>query len=330
VTALVPTGGHDEVRGPAGASVTADAVVLAVGAAVAARLLRPLDARVAELLGQQETASVATAILTYRRGEVREGALGDGTGLLVPAGTGRTLKAATVLSRRWPHLDDDRSVRLRVSVGRAGEERLAWLGDHELLHELRRDLAELTGLTATPTEVTLQRWPETMPQLVVGHRDAVAEARQRLRGGTPRPPRRRGLRRGRDHQLRPRRRCDRPSGAGHAPGRSADVTGRHAPVRSLRHDPATRPFLVIWEVTRACELVCPTAGPTPSTIVIPSSSTPTRADGSSTTWPTSGRPVPSSCSPAATPSSATTCRNSWRTAPPQACTSPWRPRSPRG
>jgi AdoMet-dependent heme synthase len=34
------------------------------------------------------------------------------------------------------------------------------------------------------------------------------------------------------------------------------VTGRHAPVRSLRHDPATRPFLVIWEVTRACQLVC--------------------------------------------------------------------------
>lgn len=34
------------------------------------------------------------------------------------------------------------------------------------------------------------------------------------------------------------------------------MTGRHAPVRSLRHDPATRPFLVIWEVTRACQLVC--------------------------------------------------------------------------
>jgi AdoMet-dependent heme synthase len=27
-------------------------------------------------------------------------------------------------------------------------------------------------------------------------------------------------------------------------------------VRSLRHDPATRPFLVIWEVTRSCGLVC--------------------------------------------------------------------------
>ncbi|MEX2532971.1 MAG: TIGR04053 family radical SAM/SPASM domain-containing protein [Nitriliruptoraceae bacterium] len=31
---------------------------------------------------------------------------------------------------------------------------------------------------------------------------------------------------------------------------------RGAAVRSLRHDPSVRPFLVIWEVTRACGLVC--------------------------------------------------------------------------
>jgi AdoMet-dependent heme synthase len=34
------------------------------------------------------------------------------------------------------------------------------------------------------------------------------------------------------------------------------VTARHAPIRQLRHDPAERPFIVIWEVTRACQLVC--------------------------------------------------------------------------
>jgi protoporphyrinogen/coproporphyrinogen III oxidase len=180
VTALVPGGGRYEVRGPDGATLAADAVVLAVPAAVATRLLRTVAPGVAELLGRQEVASVATAILTYPRGQVREHPLADGTGLLVPSGTGRTLKAATVLSRRWPHLDDGGVVRLRVSAGRAGEERLAWLSDHELLHELRRDLAELTGLTTTPTEVVLQRWPETMPQLVVGHRAAIAEARERL------------------------------------------------------------------------------------------------------------------------------------------------------
>ena len=34
-----------------------------------------------------------------------------------------------------------------------------------------------------------------------------------------------------------------------------DRRGRTA-VRKLRHDPSQRPFLVIWEVTRACGLVC--------------------------------------------------------------------------
>jgi radical SAM protein len=29
-----------------------------------------------------------------------------------------------------------------------------------------------------------------------------------------------------------------------------------APVRRLRHDPAQQPFIVIWEVTRACQLAC--------------------------------------------------------------------------
>ena len=28
------------------------------------------------------------------------------------------------------------------------------------------------------------------------------------------------------------------------------------PVRFMRHDASERPFIVIWEVTRACQLVC--------------------------------------------------------------------------
>ncbi|GAB2475801.1 TIGR04053 family radical SAM/SPASM domain-containing protein [Luteococcus sediminum] len=31
---------------------------------------------------------------------------------------------------------------------------------------------------------------------------------------------------------------------------------RRSPVRELRHDPDDRPFIVIWEVTRACQLAC--------------------------------------------------------------------------
>ncbi|MCY7290524.1 MAG: radical SAM/SPASM domain-containing protein, partial [Cryobacterium sp.] len=35
------------------------------------------------------------------------------------------------------------------------------------------------------------------------------------------------------------------------------MTDTHVrPVRLLHHDTAERPFIVIWEVTRACQLVC--------------------------------------------------------------------------
>lgn len=37
---------------------------------------------------------------------------------------------------------------------------------------------------------------------------------------------------------------------------SSTVTAPHPGIRTLRHDPNERPFIVIWEVTRACQLVC--------------------------------------------------------------------------
>ncbi|GIG19278.1 radical SAM protein [Cellulomonas chitinilytica] len=44
-------------------------------------------------------------------------------------------------------------------------------------------------------------------------------------------------------------------GAGTGPGQPSPA-GRARPVRLLHHDTADRPFIVIWEVTRACALAC--------------------------------------------------------------------------
>lgn len=41
-----------------------------------------------------------------------------------------------------------------------------------------------------------------------------------------------------------------------ATGTERSVGARARPVRSLHHDVSERPFIVIWEVTRACQLVC--------------------------------------------------------------------------
>src|SRR4029077_11033630 len=75
---------------PGGEPVTADAVVLATPAHVAATLLAPLDAELGRLLGGIEYASSATATLAYRSAALP--ALG-GFGFVVPAVEQRALIA---------------------------------------------------------------------------------------------------------------------------------------------------------------------------------------------------------------------------------------------
>ena len=45
--------------------------------------------------------------------------------------------------------------------------------DAGLVAAVRADLARVMGLTATPTESLVQRWPRGIPQYVVGHADRL-------------------------------------------------------------------------------------------------------------------------------------------------------------
>lgn len=103
-------------------------------------------------------------------------------GLLTPSAAGRVLKAATFLSRKWPHLASDELFLVRMSAGRAGEDHLDDLSDDELVDSLHADLADLTGLHTAPHRAVVRRWPATIPQLHVGHREVIASVRERLDG----------------------------------------------------------------------------------------------------------------------------------------------------
>ena len=99
------------------------------------------------------------------------------------------------------------------------------------------------------------------------------------------------------------------------------VTERTA-VRRLRHAPEERPMIVIWEVTRACALVCLHCRADAQHRRNPHELTTEQGGHSSATSPPSGSPFPSSCSRAATRSSGPTWPIWCVTAPPSACT--WR------
>src|SRR5690606_1926780 len=95
-----PEGGWEVVTGPRPrpTAYLADRVVLAVPAAPAARLLRPVSPEAADLLGEVESASMAVVTLAYASQEL--GGL-HGSGFLVPPVDGRTVKASTFSAAKW-------------------------------------------------------------------------------------------------------------------------------------------------------------------------------------------------------------------------------------
>ncbi|MFH8655391.1 protoporphyrinogen oxidase [Streptomyces afghaniensis] len=159
--------------------VHADAVVLAVPAPVAARLLRAQSPGAAAELGAVEYASMALVTLAYRRAEA---GLPEGSGFLVPPVDGRTIKASTFASQKWGWIADENPglVVLRTSVGRYGETEILQRDDSELVAVSRHDLEAATGLDATPVATRVTRWDDGLPQYPVGHHARVARIREHV------------------------------------------------------------------------------------------------------------------------------------------------------
>jgi oxygen-dependent protoporphyrinogen oxidase len=146
----------------------ADAVVLAVPASPAARLLSDVSGAAAAEVGVLDYASVGLVTLA-----LPETTLPAGSGLLVPATEGLTVKAVTFLSQKWGtpgHV-------LRASVGRYGEEEVLQRSDEDLVAAVTADLGRIVGAPVRPVETRVTRWGGALPQYAPGHRDRVRRAR---------------------------------------------------------------------------------------------------------------------------------------------------------
>lgn len=166
------------VTGPAPApeQVEADAVVLALPARPASRLLAavPGAGSAARALAEIEYASMAIVTLAYPQAAF--GRPVTGSGYLVPAVDGRPVKAVTFSTVKWPYLASgtDRPLHVvRCSIGRIGEEAVLQRDDDELARLAAADLAAATGVTGAPVDVRVTRWGGGLPQYAVGHLDRV-------------------------------------------------------------------------------------------------------------------------------------------------------------
>lgn len=156
----------------------ADALVLATPAAPTARLLADHAPQTTEALSDIEYASMAVVTLALPAERAPEL---PGSGFLVPAVEGRTIKASTFSAAKWAWVAraSTEVVLLRASIGRAGEVATLQCADEDLVATSLAEIGLALGQRLpTPVDVHVQRWGGGLPQYDLGHADRVATTRR--------------------------------------------------------------------------------------------------------------------------------------------------------
>ncbi|HEU5156517.1 MAG TPA: protoporphyrinogen oxidase [Streptosporangiaceae bacterium] len=162
----------------------ADAVVIAVPARPAARLLADEAPAAAKELETIKYASMAIITLAYHTTAFTRPL--RGSGYLVPAvEVGDTgVKAVTFSTNKWPHVARAAPgiVIVRCSIGRYGEEHTLQRSDDDLKAAAITELARTCGVGELPLDTRVTRWGGGLPQYTVGHADRVARIRSAVAG----------------------------------------------------------------------------------------------------------------------------------------------------
>jgi protoporphyrinogen/coproporphyrinogen III oxidase len=155
-----------------------DAVVLAVPAPLAARLVSDASQPLAKLLDSIPYAAVAAVHLGYRRADLPPGDRFDGFGFLVARGEELRTLGAVFESVIWPSRAPDGHLLIRCILGGVRDPSALDLSDDDLVAQARRDLGRALGLEAQPVHRHVVRWPRAIAQYTLGHLDRVARAEE--------------------------------------------------------------------------------------------------------------------------------------------------------
>lgn len=161
-----------------GTGMEADGVVLAAGAAPAARLVRSMDARLSSLLGAIPSAPMVVVCLGYRESKLPRPL--DGFGFLVPRGEGPRSLGVLWDSSIYPDRAPSGYVLMRAMIGGALDPAAVQLDDDAVMEVVGADLGKIMGLAAEPDFVRIVRHREGIPQYTVGHLARLSDAEERL------------------------------------------------------------------------------------------------------------------------------------------------------
>ncbi len=159
--------------------VSCDEVVVAVPPHVATDILSDMPA-ISERLAIIKPIDVALVFMAIKAQELKKAPLGSGV-LVSEIGTQTVAKGSTHASAKWKWVKDqvDAEVEVvRLSYGRNGE---VSPDDEYLLKVAGEDLKQLYGLKSFELiDTQLVRWPKSLIQAKVGHRDNLEQINRAL------------------------------------------------------------------------------------------------------------------------------------------------------
>ena len=165
-----------------GGSYEADSVILTTPSYISGSIIETTNDKIAKLLSNIKYASMAFALFAFPSKEICPF---DGSGFLVAKSEGLLMTACSWSSSKWKHLSDKEATFVRVSAGRAEDERAFNLDNEELTSALLKELAQIVDIQAIPMESQVIRWPKSFPQYEVGHSDKVNQIQKLLRDEAP-------------------------------------------------------------------------------------------------------------------------------------------------
>lgn len=167
VTSLTREGNRWRLSCEGGRQFEADAVILALPSRKAAALIHGTAVDLANELSAIPHASSAILNLVYRRSDVPHPL--DCFGFVVPAVEKRKIIACTFSSVKFPNRAPEGLVLLRAFFGGSLQRELLEERDDALQQMAGEELRDLMGIEAAPLDTALARYPDAMPQYLVGH-----------------------------------------------------------------------------------------------------------------------------------------------------------------
>lgn len=167
-----------KVMTQSGESLEADALCLAFAAHHAVPLLEGIAPELSCELRDIPYESVATVNLAYNRADIPHPL--NGFGFVVPAFTKRRIVACSFSSVKFQERAPEGKVLLRAFVGGAFHREIYALDDQTMERTVREELCHTLGVKNPPLFSSVRRYPHTMPQYQVGHRELVGKIQKTL------------------------------------------------------------------------------------------------------------------------------------------------------